>query len=212
MARALYRPFEDADFDAVAKILQHAWHDDSDIPNDAYGYLEASMDLAHCLSVSTFSQVAVTDDRILGIVLARAANDSDQQLAHWGDAVRTYEQLMEQSEPEATQSYRDSIARTQAINSMMLEQSGLPATGELVLLAVDSAAQGLGIGSVLFDAASSYLAACGQAKVYVYTDSDCTWSFYEQHGCKRLARYRSHREERHILAREMYVYGLDLSA
>ena len=212
MARALYRPFEDADFGAIAKILQRAWHSDSDIPNDAYGYLEASMDLAHCLSVSTFSQVAVNDDRILGIVLARAANDRNPRLARWGEAAKTYEQRMEQSEPRAAQAYRDSVARTQAINAMMLEQSGLPATGELVLLAVDSEAHGLGIGSVLFDAVSSYLAACGEAKVYVYTDSDCTWSFYEQHGCKRMARYRSHREERHILPREMYMYGLDLSA
>ena len=83
---------------------------------------------------------------------------------------------------------------------------------EITLLAVSESARGMGIGSVLIDAATAYLAEGGANRAFLYTDTDCTWQFYENHGFKRASTYRSTREERRLLPRELYVYGLDLSA
>ena len=74
VSRVLYRPFDTEDFDAIALILQQLWHNNSD--NDEYNRLEAACDLAHCLSSSTFSQVAVIDGQARGIALARAGQSS----------------------------------------------------------------------------------------------------------------------------------------
>ena len=76
------------------------------------------------------------------------------------------------------------------VDERLLASSGLTLDNEITLLVVDPSAQGLGIGTVLFDAASSYYAALGDLKAYLYTDSDCRWSFYELRGMKRLGRYK----------------------
>ena len=98
------------------------------------------------------------------------------------------------------------------VDERLLASSGLTLDNQITLLVVDPSAQGLGIGTELFDAVSSYYAALRDLQAYLYTDSDCRWSFYEFRGMKRLGRYKSTREERSLLPREMYPYGLDLSA
>ena len=57
----------------------------------------------------------------------------------------------------------------------------------------------MGIGSVLIDAATTYLTEEGARQAFLYTDTDCTWQFYEHHGFKRAGTYRSTREERRLL-------------
>ena len=46
----------------------------------------------------------------------------------------------------------------------------------------------------------------------LYTDSNCSWKFYELHGFKRTATHRANREERrHAMPRESFLYELDLT-
>ena len=83
MSTVLYRPFEDEDFEPLVEIVRTLWHNDDDVPDAAFGTLEATCDLAHCLSVSTFSQVALIDGAPRGIILARSENDCNQDLSRW---------------------------------------------------------------------------------------------------------------------------------
>ena len=85
VSTVLYRPFEEDDFEPLVEIVRALWHDDDDVPDATFGTLEATCDLAHCLSVSTFSQVALIDGEPRGIVLARSENDYSQDLARWAD-------------------------------------------------------------------------------------------------------------------------------
>ena len=77
----------------------------------------------------------------------------------------------------------------------------------------DRDVHGLGVGSVLLDAAVSYLSSRGATRAHLYTDSNCSWKFYELHGFKRAATHRANREERrHDMPRESFLYELDLTA
>ena len=50
-------------------------------------------------------------------------------------------------------------------------------------------------------------------RAHLYTDSNCSWKFYELHGFKRAATHRANREERrHDMPRESFLYELDLTA
>ena len=42
VSRVTYRPFEEDDFEAIAAILQEAWH--AEVPTPEYGFLEACND------------------------------------------------------------------------------------------------------------------------------------------------------------------------
>ena len=119
---------------------------------------------------------------------------------------------MRELEPEAAAAYWHGVQLTESKNDSLLAKSGYAGSTEITLLAVSSSARGMGIGSVLVDAATTYLTELGADRAFLYTDTDCTWQFYEHHGFKRAGTYRSTRDERRLLPREMYVYGLDLSA
>lgn len=210
VSRVTYRPFEEDDFEDIAAIIQEAWH--TEVPSPEYGFLEACNDLSYSLSISTFSQVALVDDKPCGIVLA--CPDTSHVRAHkrWFIMSRDYFRRMRELEPEAAAKYWKSIQLAESKNDKMLSDSGYAGSTEITLLAVDAAARGMGIGSVLIDAAIDHLAQEGAHRAFLYTDTDCTWQFYEHHGFKRAGTYRSTREERHLLPKEMYMYGLDLSA
>lgn len=211
VSRVLYRPFEETDFDAIASVLQGIWHDRSDI--EAYNFLEACDDLAYSLSNSTFSQVVVVDDAPSGIVLARAANAETDRSGRWEQTDRDFLEQMRRMDPRASQVRARFSELEDSVNAELLRRASLgEAAGEITLLAVGAETRGTGIGSVLLDAALSYLSSHGTTCAYLFTDTSCTWSFYEHRGFTRLGRHRSTREERHLLPHELYLYGLDLSA
>ena len=89
----------------------------------------------------------------------------------------------------------------------------MPCGDEVTLLAVDEEMRGLGVGTVLLDAAVSHLSARGATTAHLYTDATCSYQFYEGRGFKRAATHRANREERRRdMPRETYLYELDLTA
>lgn len=210
VSRVTYRPFEEDDFEDLAEILHREWYGHLSAPE--VGLLAAKNDLAYMLSISTFSQVVFVDDSARGIVLARPDGKRTVTSSRWRKISENYLRQMRELSPLDAAEYWETIELENAKNSKLLEKSGFAKSGEISLLAVCSSTRGMGLGSVLIDAATSYLASIGAHKAFLYTDTDCTWNFYEHHGFKRACTYRSTREERRLLAKEMYVYGLDLSA
>lgn len=151
--RVLYRPFDTEDLDAIALIPQQLWHNNSD--NDEYNRLEAACDLAYCLSSSTFSQVAVIDGQARGIrsrVRDRAPAPLSTSIG-WIPNAPLLSQMRE-LEPDACAEYLSFVRATIRTNNRLLESSPLPHDNEVTLLAVDRDVHGLGVGTVLLDAAS----------------------------------------------------------
>lgn len=210
VSRVRYRPFEDDDFDAVARILRDEWHTRSE--NGEYNRLEAERDLAYCLANSTFSQVSLIDGTPRGIVLARAGSEPSPDAGRWFDLEARLLERMRSIDEEAAEEMRAYARAELRVNNKLLEQGEIDHGAEITLLAVDREARNLGIGSVLIDAAASHCADARAQSLYLYTDTSCTWQFYEKRGLTRVASHRCNREERRVLPREMYLYRLDLSA
>lgn len=210
VSRVTYRPFEEDDFEDLAEIIRMEWY--GYLPTAEIGLLAAKNDLAYMISISTFSQVVLVDGTARGIVLARPGGKRATINSRWRIISENYLRQMRELSPVDAAELWETIELQHAKNDKLLEKSGFAGSGEISLLAVSNSARGLGLGSVLIDAATSYLASTGARKAFLYTDTDCTWNFYEHHGFKRAGTYRSTREERRLLAKEMYVYGLDLSA
>ena len=156
--------------------------------------------------------MALIDDKPCGIVLACPSATRVRAHKRWFVMSKDYFHRMRELEPEAAANYWKGVQLTESKNDKLLSDSGFAGSTEITLLAVGESARGMGIGSVLIDAATTYLAEEGARRAFLYTDTDCTWQFYEHHGFKRAGTYRSTREERRLLPKEMYVYGLDLSA
>lgn len=211
ISRVLYRPFDESDFEPCAQIVQDAWHKDSG--NEVYNFFEAAADFSCCLSVSTFSQVAVVDGRVCGIVLARTGKRNMKTSDHWAQVEHDIIHQMQQIEPELTDQYLTFIKTQVRINNWLIEQCPQTPPDEITLLAVSSSTRGLGVGSVLLDAACSHVTNQGGTSAYLFTDTDCSYKFYEHRGFKRAAAHKANLNERFCsLPRESFLYTLDLNA
>lgn len=210
VSRVTYRPFDEDDFEELAAIVQEEWH--TDFPSAALNELSAKHDLAHLLSVSSFSQVALVDGTPRGIVLTSPGGKRETINRRWLKISETFLRRMRELDPAAASMHCASVQLSDSKNDALLAKSGFAGSTEISLLAVSSSARGMGLGSVLLDAATTYLANRGDSRAFLYTDTDCSWKFYEHRGFKRAAAYRAKRDERKLLPKELYVYGLDLSA
>lgn len=202
-----YRPFEDGDFDEIVPIMQGLWHTKRD--DEAFSRLEAIDDLAHMLSKANFSQIALVDDVVCGIVLARAGEIDPAWLTRWRDVQDRARQEMRALSAERFADYMAFVEGEGATNRSLLAASGLADGGEVVLLALSPAARGHGVGRALVESARAHLAGAGALPGYLYTDTSCTWQFYEHLGLTRAAEHIATPEEQGIIEPEMYLYRLD---
>jgi ribosomal protein S18 acetylase RimI-like enzyme len=63
--------------------------------------------------------------------------------------------------------------------------------GELVFFAIDEKYRRYKIGSTLIESFEEYLKECGAKKYFLYTDSQCTYQYYEKNGYERVERKQS---------------------
>ena len=212
--RALDRPFEEADFDAGADIVGEAWHNEG-APKEV-ARLTAGADLARCLERSTFSQVAVINtpeeqNVVAGIVLARSGRAAEADRLRWASREAELMTKVAAKDPRAVEKLYRYAREEDRINAELLEKGGVSDRSEVVLLAVDATARGMGIGSLLLDAAASYLRSEGGSSAYLFTDTSCSWSYYEERGLARAAAIKTPRHLRKFMCSAYYLYTLDLA-
>ncbi len=188
----LYRPFDEADFEAVARLFQDQWC--TEIAEKA-GRLASQIDLCGYLEQANWSLVAEKRSdgagdqapRLLGAALLSLRDRPRPGAAKW--AARR-ESLLAQATADPAL-----LAEVKADIDMLDEESQLGdeyaasgqmgAAAELKLLIVSNRAQGLGVGGRLFSAAraAAHEAAGG---MFLITDDSCDFGFYEHKGLSRM--------------------------
>ncbi len=202
----LYRPFMMDDLDDIAQILAPLWH--SEAPEEVQK-LHSVIDFASYAQRATFSEVAVKDEEVIGFVLARAGKASQETEAKWSSIL---EEKIEEAKQHDLESAAFLVAYDEAeerVNMPMLKNSNTDSDYELVFFAVEDAARGYGVGSKLLASAQSYLSSEGGTTAFLFTDTTCTWEYYERRGMRRVAQWAKTDPE-DILPEEMFVYEMDL--
>ena len=205
----VYRPFEEADLVHVSRIIADIWWPIAvDEPSRE---LFGKADFAGFYQHATFSRVAVVDGAPAGIVLARAGRPDPAHQAAWRERAAIVERLIAATAPEEAAHMEQYLSREERIDAQLLAQSGCSDEFQVLLFAVAPETRDLGVGKALFGAAERYLADAGAQSAFLFTDTRCTWQFYEHRGMKRAAEVATAPEDRPFLCDEYYVYTTDLS-
>ncbi len=201
-----YRRLHNEDVEALGTILGDTWHTYTDgRKRVACGVV----DLANFAQRNTFAEVAVIDDSPIGVIMARAGMPDKQTQDHWASIKHHACEELDKLGGCASNLTRFFDAMEQADRDL-LAHSDCDPDFELVLFAVSSEARGLGVGSMLMDHAQRYLAAQGASRAFLFTDTDCTWEYYEHRGMRRAAEQSFADDGASILPERMFVYEMDL--
>ena len=181
MCKVTYRPFnEDTDFAKIVNMLGNMWH--NDIPQGPIRAAEAGHDFASTFANSTFSQVAVLDGEPVGIILARSGQPTKRHQDKWNATATKCLMAEKKLCSQAFEAYSYELKRTHFIDCELLKGSKADRNHEATLLLVSPSARGLGVGGILITAAKNYFEEKQARSAYLYTDSSCTYSFYDHMG------------------------------
>ena len=222
MAAVEYRGLLPEDADALGAILGVTWHADgvgedggeaaaggdaasprAELAQQLYGLV----DFAQYAQRHTFAQVAVMDGKPVGVAMARAgkadaatqnrwksvADDACQRLVALGQDLEEFDAFFRAMDE---------------VDVQLLAESGCDERFELVLFAVGPETRGHGVGTKLLAAAQDYLREQGARQAFLFTDTDCTWEYYEHRGMRRAAERVFAPGE--LLPEGMFVYEMQL--
>ncbi|MFE0751450.1 GNAT family N-acetyltransferase [Gordonia sp. NPDC058843] len=185
MTDITYRPYRSTDADDVKKIIDEAFY----IHRYVHGprVLDSALEvyLREQLVASTWSRVAVKDGHVVGIILGRVDGEP-----HLHDRTKNRALLWAHTARAAVlglpqwKSLRALFA-FESVAHRLGAHTGKSLDDELTLFAVASTTRGHGVGATLYRAFLDHLRAHGRSDFHLYTDSLCTFGFYERQGMSR---------------------------
>lgn len=204
MQTVTYRPLRAGDVKALAQIIGAVWYADEPTGlQERFG----AVYLAQCAQRMTYAQVAEVDGVAVGVVVARAGEPEEEVRRTWRRAEDEALDALEKAYPGAAEEVVSGLQTESEIDARLAQESGCDLIHEIVLFAVAASTRGLGVGKELIGRAEDYLARQGAESFYLFTDTDCTWQFYEHRGMERRATWRRAADDERPLSDEMYVYA-----
>lgn len=180
------REFTKEDFEAVKAIVPPEWLCAEGTAEEVEAHRELMV--AEELVLSTYRMVAEEDGRLLGLSLGRPAGTAPADAARWRAVMERAQAVMTTGSPwaRAEAAYEASLPGMQA---RLKEQAGarMSQDNEYTLFFVSPDARGKGAGSALVRRWEEELRGLGQQSYYLFTDSTCTYEWYDAHGYERIA-------------------------
>ena len=205
-----YGPFEEWQRDGLVKIINDTWNVDRFGYPPEVGLKYSASDLEACLSIATFTEVAILDGQPVGYIFGRCedafdddalrkAKRTDRQIkrklrfSRYGRAMLGFKKLYMQSDDK------------------LLEDTGKEYGGELVFFAISPEARGKGVGKRLFSDLLAYMKQNGVREFYVFTDTTCDHSFYDHNGFVQRGALPQTVEFRKNEEMTFFIYDYNLS-
>jgi predicted N-acetyltransferase YhbS len=187
MTEITYRPMSPADHEDVKGLIDQAFHVERYARTQHVRDSVLEVYMRDCLAGSTYSRVAVMGGHVVGLILVRAAGRPRlpgtllHRVTRWAHVAKI-----------AVTGLSDlpSIAQYRVFDRSYRELRAEVGTGldnEITLFAVSAEVRGRGVGGHLFEEAVGYLRSHGARTVFLYTDTECSYGFYDNWGLTRAA-------------------------
>ena len=187
MTNIVYRPYQPQDAEDIKKIINEAFYIHRYVTGRLVLDSALEIYLRERLLASTWTRVAVQDERVVGIIMGQV--DGQPRLGgRFTNRLLTLAHTLRAGILGLPQwkSMRQYFAFDRVYGELR-KKTPSPLTDELTLFSVDSSTRGLGIGKTLYRDYLDHLRSLGRSDFYLYTASLCTFQFYEKQGMTRTA-------------------------
>lgn len=179
--KIIFRELQMQDCSALERIITETWHYNEFCSSKTAVRL-ARVFLNSCLANQTFTQVAVINGIPVGVIMGKS-------MRRYKRTLRSKLRLSASSVPLLLSREGRLASRVfsdiEKINAELLSASQKEYQGEVAFFAVSENHQKKGIGRKLFQALTDYMRSEDICEFYLFTDTSCSYPFYEQRGMKR---------------------------
>lgn len=182
-----YREYRPQDADDVKAIVGDAFSAGSYTSQPELLNKALDLILGESLAESTYSQVAVKDGRVLGVLKGRLKG-KERIAGSIGDRLRSIARtlsLLVKGPGDRTSLLQ--YLRLPRAYARLRKMVPTPLPDEITFFAVDESTRGTGVGKELFNNFMRYLQDNGRTTFFLFTDDTCSYEFYDRKGMKRVA-------------------------
>jgi len=191
VSHVTYRPYRKADAERAKQLINQAFFIHRYTGGE--GPLLATaleVDLRQSLSHSSFAEVAELDGKVVGVLMGRVVGQPHLP-PHRANMLRLWFTVakMRIIGRHQTNGVSQFFAFSKAYKKLMKQavaERG-PLGSEITVFAVDSAMRGAGVGKHLYRDFCAQLKQSENSKFYLFTDTLCSFEFYEKQGMERAA-------------------------
>ncbi len=181
MENLTFTPFTRKDIPALIEVLSKVWPLDAYTDEARVRKRFSILDAYYCAMFADDSEAVYDGDRLVGVLLGRTRRVGNPFKYLFYGLLTQYHVVMLLLRRHSRQIFYEILKIDKAYRAMKKEAS-LKAMSEVVLFAVDPDYQGHGIGRALMD---RFFARLKSARVYLFSDTDCNYGFYEAYGFTR---------------------------
>lgn len=179
----IYRDILRSDYVPLVDIIRKTWNYDRFCSPKTAKRL-AKIYLTSCLANQTYIRVAENNGETVGIIMGKNIKTFKRNIRY---SLMQYFAVAGIALSKEGRAVGKMFQDFDAIDDLLLKESGHTFGAELAFFAVRSDQQGTGIGKSLYEQFLAYIAKENIDSFYLYTDTTCNYGFYEHQGLEKLA-------------------------
>lgn len=182
-----YRELKKEDYPDIKKLINDLERFDQIIADNYYLDKFLSLYLKKTLAESSYCQVAIYNGQVVGLIFASAENDENSynpisnRIKAFLDLFKIF--ISNREYRQILQAYKEGIFD---IYDQLLAGKEDRYQGEIKLFIVSPDHQGFHIGTGLLTGAFDYFKEQAASRIYLFTDTDCNYGYYDHKGFKQV--------------------------
>lgn len=184
--KVIYRELSINDYDSIKHLICEAFGFNDFIENKELLDYILTIYLHGCIIDSSFSKVAVKNNNVIGIILGSAKNDKNNLRRFYSilSYMYAYVKLIFTNKKGTKLIKELNLIRN--VYKKLISGKENNFQGCIQLFIVSSESRGFGIGKTLVSNLFDYMKSMNVNSLYLYTDSNCNYGFYDKFNFKRI--------------------------
>lgn len=174
----LFRNVKSEDFNKIKTMMEDAWKYQEMFEENFMGEIVVDAFLNEVLHNSSYGQVAEMNGEVVGVIFGRVSSEKPNLRmleTHMGEQVRD----VLTASKEDQESYINYYETTNRAHKTLMGNKEKEYDSSIELFLVEEKARGYRIGSTLLEGLENYFNQHNAKKVYLYTDTECNYRFYD---------------------------------
>ncbi len=186
MNKVIYRDIMKSDYETIKELIGEAFGFSDFIKDKQLLDIVLSGYLQDCILDTSFSKVAIKDEKVIGFILGSAKNDKNR-VSNINEPLtfdnNSIESIMSTEENQIL--FKEFSKITDAYKDLIKDKEDM-FQGCIQLFVVSKESRGLGVGKTLVKYLSDYMKSMDVDSLYLFTDSRCNYGFYDSQNFNKL--------------------------